>query len=511
MFKKSLFKKIKQLKSKYLIFHTIIFVSIILFSSLIDGINKSIIIEKYYFDNMKIISLINLNLKINGLRNITAEKTWYDSFFLKFYKRLYLYETPVISKGRIDIANIICKKTYYCTVNIDENLNRLNNNEIIELYNDYFIKNITDKVSFKEAERLGINERLLINNETGEPVVFYRYYSYKTTDGFNKELKNFKLKIQSDEKEKKAIVLGFAGDTAIEDFVKDAIKQYGTDFAFNEVKNIIDFPDIMSVNLECCVTERGEREEKHFTFRSSEDDFKIIASSSIDYVSTANNHIKDYGESGIIDTKEFLNKNNISHSGCGKNIDEAFKPVCIKIKDVTFSYFSICEVADETGGYETMKMFKAGENSSGVAYYDIEKLKELFKIEKDKNSIIIVQYHTGIEYTEKPSGIVQKHAKELIDIGADSVICHHPHVIQGTELYKDRIIAYSLGDFLFDIQKPNADEGIIIYLYVFNNRISTWSFYPTVSHFGSVVLNEERINEVEKRFIKLTSKLLERN
>ncbi|MBN2547167.1 MAG: CapA family protein, partial [Spirochaetes bacterium] len=319
MFKKSLFKKIKQLKSKYLIFHTIIFVSIILFSSLIDGINKSIIIEKYYFDNMKIISLINLNLKINGLRNITAEKTWYDSFFLKFYKRLYLYETPVISKGRIDIANIICKKTYYCTVNIDENLNRLNNNEIIELYNDYFIKNITDKVSFKEAERLGINERLLINNETGEPVVFYRYYSYKTTDGFNKELKNFKLKIQSDEKEKKAIVLGFAGDTAIEDFVKDAIKQYGTDFAFNEVKNIIDFPDIMSVNLECCVTERGEREEKHFTFRSSEDDFKIIASSSIDYVSTANNHIKDYGESGIIDTKEFLNKNNISHSGCGKN------------------------------------------------------------------------------------------------------------------------------------------------------------------------------------------------
>ncbi|MBN2545389.1 MAG: CapA family protein, partial [Spirochaetes bacterium] len=158
-----------------------------------------------------------------------------------------------------------------------------------------------------------------------------------------------------------------------------------------------------------------------------------------------------------------------------------------------------------------MKMFKAGENSSGVAYYDIEKLKELFKIEKDKNSIIIVQYHTGIEYTEKPSGIVQKHAKELIDIGADSVICHHPHVIQGTELYKDRIIAYSLGDFLFDIQKPNADEGIIIYLYVFNNRISTWSFYPTVSHFGSVVLNEERINEVEKRFIKLTSKLLERN
>jgi len=507
MFKKSHLEKIHLSKSKYLIFHTIIFVLILLSASLADGIYKSVFIVKSGFDNKEIISLINLNLKRNGFRNIKAEKEWYDRLFLKYYKKLYIYENHLIYKT--DIANTISKKTYYCTVKINESLNRLNNNDIAVVFNDYFINNITYKISFKEAEKLEINERLLINRETGEPVIFYKYYIFKITNSFNKELKNFEVKIKFDNRENKPIVLGFAGDTAIEDFAKEAIKNYGITFAFNEVKNILNFPDIMSVNLECCVTDRGEREKKHFTFRCSEEEFKIITSSPIDYVCTANNHIKDFGDTGIADTLDCLKKYNISYSGSGKSIDDAFNPAYLKVKDTTFSYFSICEVTNETNGYQTMKMFKVKDNFYGVAFYDIEKLKKLFKIEKDKDNIIIIQYHTGIEYSEQPSPAVKKQARELIDIGADSVICHHPHVIQGIEIYKDKIIAYSLGDFLFDIQKPNADEGIILNLFVLNNKISAWSFFPAVSHFGSVILNEDRIIEVEKRFLKLTLKLNE--
>ncbi|MCK4796923.1 MAG: CapA family protein [Spirochaetes bacterium] len=470
--------------------------------------NQAIVVKlPDYLDN-NINESFNKAINKAGFRNIETNPFWLDKFFKNFYKKL---DTTIFySKEKKNINNCINITPLYLTVDITSDIVRVTE----EMENIYFynlLNKIESEIKYKKIEALILKTRILLRKKNARPVVFYEKLVFNIHNIFNKRLYSVEKKINFQPNMPSGLtILGFAGDVVIEEYVKYSIKKNGGDYTFKELRDILKTPDIMSINLEFVISERGKKEEKHFTFRANEKQFKIITHAPIDYTCNANNHAMDYGEISLLDTIKYLNKYGIHHSGSGKNIEKAFAPARIFKNFNSLLYFSICEVSNEKKGYETMKHFKAKKNKPGIAYFDNKILSNLFKKEKNKGNINIIQFHTGSEHALKPSKRHKYRARKLIDIGADVVICHHPHVINGIEIYKNKLIAYSLGDFLFDIQKKNADQGILLFLFVKENKILTWAFYPTVSHYGAVILEEKRIRDVEKRFIRLTEDLLRR-
>jgi poly-gamma-glutamate synthesis protein (capsule biosynthesis protein) len=161
----------------------------------------------------------------------------------------------------------------------------------------------------------------------------------------------------------------------------------------------------------------------------------------IDLVTLANNHVFDYGPEGLLDTIHFLDSVGIKHVGAGANLAEARRPAVFDIRGFRVGFL----------GYFGGGVFAATSTRPGVAprseaalRSDIQTLRQI-----DKVDYAVVNIHWGKERGLYPQDWQIKLAHLAVDAGADLVIGHHPHVLQGVERYKNSVIAYSLGNFLF--------------------------------------------------------------
>lgn len=217
------------------------------------------------------------------------------------------------------------------------------------------------------------------------------------------------------------ITINFAGDTTLAWSFEDAVgDDFGYPFAgspwFGEA-------DITMLNLENAITERGYKVPKEFNFRMPPKYLQVLKDGGVDIVNLANNHVWDYGQVGVRDTIAYLDEAGIYHVGAGATEEEAGKPVIIEIKGKSIGFL----------GYYFME---------GNVAEDVSALKKTA-------DVVIVNFHWGTERSNYPESYQVDLAHRAIDAGADLVIGHHPHVLQGIERYKDGIIAYSLGNFIF--------------------------------------------------------------
>jgi len=161
-------------------------------------------------------------------------------------------------------------------------------------------------------------------------------------------------------------------------------------------------------------------------------------------VNLANNHIMDFGEQGLRQTINVLKENGIPYMGAGYNIDEANREIIITEGDKRIAFVAY------TSNEPHIRAIIAGHNSAGCAtYLDLDHTVDCIRNIKRKADIICVSLHWGHEYYEYPSPDQVRIARALADAGADLIIGHHPHTIQGIEYYKYSLIAYSLGNFFF--------------------------------------------------------------
>jgi len=218
--------------------------------------------------------------------------------------------------------------------------------------------------------------------------------------------------------------------------------------AFEHIKKIFLDYDIVFGNLEVVLSNRGNPFPKRVTLRTRPEDIRYLKSAGFSIVNIANNHMMDYGEMGLLDTINILEKNNIQFIGAGRNIKEVTKPVIFERKGLKIGFVGFTSVG-----------IIAGENSCGCAPLSqkiiIEHISELRRIV----DILVVSLHWGIEYVLYPSPEQQKLARSLIDNGVDLIIGHHPHVIQGLEEYKNKLIIYSLGNCSFGVEQDKNYSG----------------------------------------------------
>jgi poly-gamma-glutamate synthesis protein (capsule biosynthesis protein) len=167
-----------------------------------------------------------------------------------------------------------------------------------------------------------------------------------------------------------------------------------------------------------------------------------LMNAGIDYVSLANNHIRDAGGQGILDTITNLDDRGIAHSGAGKNIKAAHRPAIMRIGRTKVAIL----------GYDTIaRYYAAGANSPGSAQLTpIGVRKDVRAARRAGADVVIVFPHWGTEYDPTPFAGQERLARACIDAGADMVIGNHAHWAGAMEVYKGKTIWYALGNFVFD-------------------------------------------------------------
>ena len=217
--------------------------------------------------------------------------------------------------------------------------------------------------------------------------------------------------------------------------------EYGADYFFKNVRSILEADDLSVVNFEGTLTEETSRADKTFAFKGPAKYTDILTGSSVEAANIANNHSKDYGTKSQEDTIENLSNAGIATFGY-ENV------VVVDVKGIKVGLTGIYELAEHE-----QKATQVKEN--------IQALKDAGA------QIIIVNFHWGIEKEYTPNATQKKLAHLAIDEGADLVIGHHPHVLEGIEKYNGKYIAYSLGNFCFGGNKNPSDKDTMIFQQTF--------------------------------------------
>jgi poly-gamma-glutamate synthesis protein (capsule biosynthesis protein) len=206
--------------------------------------------------------------------------------------------------------------------------------------------------------------------------------------------------------------------------------------------DVLNTADVAMVNLECPVTTRGTRVEKPFNFRMHPRFLTALTSAGIDIVNVANNHIYDFGPVGLFDTISYLDSVGIGHVGAGKDVAVARAPLILEVRNTRIAFL---------GYYGGREAPKATRTRPGVADRRVDVIRHDLEALRKSDSVdyVVVNLHWGTEKADRPDKGQVYFAHRVIEAGADLIIGHHPHVLQGVEKYKGGVVVYSLGNLVF--------------------------------------------------------------
>ncbi|RFP62824.1 MAG: hypothetical protein BJG00_002600 [Limnothrix sp. CACIAM 69d] len=282
-----------------------------------------------------------------------------------------------------------------------------------------------------------------------------------------------------------AVTLMFGGDVTLSDRVK---RRLGGDWSaalaqFPESRSV----DVAMVNLENPITDADRRRSgKRFNFRAEPESVAALEAGGIDLVTLANNHTMDYNRPGLLDTLAALDQSDIHAIGAGENITEARRPKILEVKGQRIAYF----------GYYNAHWHAATETSAGTNPRENEALAADIQAVRDQVDWVVVNFHWGEELARYPAPYQRSIARRAIDAGADLVVGHHPHVLQGAEVYKDRAIVYSLGNFIFGGHSRSTYDTAVLKVALRDRQMKV-DFVPVrVQNYQPRVAKGDRAKEI---------------
>jgi poly-gamma-glutamate synthesis protein (capsule biosynthesis protein) len=258
-----------------------------------------------------------------------------------------------------------------------------------------------------------------------------------------------------------AVTLAAVGDVMLGRTVGEAIGRYGADYPFQQVAAVLREADIAFANLEVPITAGGAPAQKDYVFRTPPEAAAGLAGAGLDIVSLANNHVLDYGVVGLADTLAALGQAGIAATGAGEDEAAARTPAILGVEGLRVAFLGYVQVPDDSvSGFGEAEL-AAGPDRPGVAWARREAVIADVEAAAREADLVVVSLHAGTEYQEEPSALQRELAHAAVDAGADLVLGHHPHVLQGIERYKGALIAYSLGNFVFDFDETDyAHSGL---------------------------------------------------
>jgi poly-gamma-glutamate synthesis protein (capsule biosynthesis protein) len=247
-------------------------------------------------------------------------------------------------------------------------------------------------------------------------------------------------------------------------------------YPFASVRPALADADLTIANMEGTFTDRGSQADKFYTFRTPPKHARGLADAGIDLVSLGNNHAMDFGADGLADTLAALDAAGVKHAGAGMNEQAARAPVLLQVNGLKLAFLSYNAVLEAT--------FARG-SSAGVAYADPASVRADVARAKQQADLVIVAFHGGVEYTDAPTAEQRSLARTAVDAGAALVLGAHPHVLQGWERYNGGFIVYSLGNFVFDLDRDDLAtlgarpfETLVMHLELDRTGVVSSSYRP---------------------------------
>jgi len=288
------------------------------------------------------------------------------------------------------------------------------------------------------------------------------------------------------------------GDMMFSSSVGGLVSRSGPNAPFSAVRGYLVGADATIGNLETPLSRRGSAVSgKAYTFRGSPSVTNGLKWAGFDLIGQGNNHARDFGSTALRDTFVNLDRAGLAHAGAGVNRAAAFRPAIIERNGAKIAYLSYSQIGPSN--------FAATGSSPGTAYtMNLSTVKKQVAAAKKQADYVIVSFHWGIERDYSPTSTQVRFGRAAINAGADAVLSHHPHVIQGVEFYHGKIIAYSLGNFVFSPGSTAGHDTMILSLTLTPGGVSDikaramfidGSGRPTVAR-GS---NAKRINAVISR------------
>lgn len=235
-------------------------------------------------------------------------------------------------------------------------------------------------------------------------------------------------------------------------------------YPFARVSEVLQTADYTVGNLESSLGDAGSPAAKHYTFQAPPEAAVALALGGFDLVSLANNHAGDFGPDALLQGIDLLNAQSVATVGAGANDAVARAPHVAEINGLRVAFLGYVHVPVEaTTNFDTQS-WTATADTPGLAWADPATIQADVTAIRPEVDLVIVQLHSGYEYIEEPSEPQAAAAKAAVDAGADLVLGHHAHILQGIQHYGEGVIAYGLGNFVFEIDGPPETAILNVWL-----------------------------------------------
>ncbi len=295
---------------------------------------------------------------------------------------------------------------------------------------------------------------------------------------------------------KRQFTLVAVGDIMTDRSVGKAIANRGASSILEKVTELTRMGDVSFANLESPLSDKGPHDPSRCVFRARPETVKVLVHGGFDVVSLANNHTLNAGREGILQTLETLEKHNIKYCGAHRERERSGEVVVLEAGQgpVKAGFISATDLSFEHGSYNKVQS-------------DRSNLIAQIKAAREQCDLLFVSLHWGDEYHDFPNQRQKDTAHLALDAGADVILGHHPHTLQGVEVYKGKLILYSMGNFVFDQREGERMESCIFHL----TWIEGWGWLMFAkpvwiphSRMGPIYPAAERRDRILSRLVRIS-------
>lgn len=257
------------------------------------------------------------------------------------------------------------------------------------------------------------------------------------------------------------------------DVLMERSERLGLD-PFQSIEPPLGSADLSVVNVEMAISDRGTPHHKTYVFRAPPSAARRIAAGGVRIANLANNHAMDYGGDALADTVDLLEGAGVATIGAGRDIDEAYRyRILTTDGGVSVAFVGASLIVPSN--------FAAGSSTPGVASAhppDLARVLDTVRAAVAAADAVVAIVHWGIERDPCPDDAQRLLARQLLDAGADAVIGHHPHVLQPVVFTGEKLVAFSLGNFIWEPRQHMSGETGVLQIDFEGDRVVDWTFHP---------------------------------
>ena len=273
---------------------------------------------------------------------------------------------------------------------------------------------------------------------------------------------------------------------------------------FETVNDELKKGDLRICQLECTISDKGvvRTDVRNPTHRVPPENISALTAANFDVVTFAGNNNLDFGIEAFLDTINQLESAGIRVVGAGRNLEEAQKPVLIEREGIRFAFVDFCSILrdgfdarDDRPGLSPLKVKTFYEPLENIYeqpgtpaktftipdYDDLKIALEMIRQAREAADIVVACFHWGVHFTHDLAMYQPKVGYAAIDAGADLVLGTHPHCLQAIDIYKGKVICYSMGNFAFE-QMPSSRRGVSEYLSFYGIPLDIDPSHPHPRH-----------------------------